>query len=427
MELINSVLCGAVMPLLLVVIGLYFAIKYKFFYVLHPLKLTKTVIKNQDGGFKSLSVALAGTLGVGNIVGVASAIQMGGAGSILWMWISAVCAMSLKYAEVFLAMNHRHFEDGNFHGGAPYYINEGLSKKLGRGFAYFLSCIFAIFCVINSLTTGNLVQINSVSGILPIKPIAFGIIFTVIAAIVIWGGIKRITKLTSVLIPVLAFTYVVLCLIIIFDEIERMPSLLKMIFEDAFNLKSATGGFCGYGIVACLRYGVSRGVLSNEAGCGTSPCAHASSTSHNSHAQGCLGVLEVFIDTIVLCSLTAFVILLTENARAKSPLSLVLSSFEIYFGKFGSSTVLILCVLFAFATVICQFYYGAEALSYITKNGVTRVIFGLIFCLVLIVGSVMPMEMMWQISDLAIALMTVLNLICLFLLRKEGADTLRKP
>ncbi len=419
MEILNRYLSGIIMPTLLMLLGIFFAFRFKFFYILHPVRTARTMIKSQKYGFRSLTVALAGTLGVGNIVGVASAILMGGAGSIFWMWISALCAMSLKYAEVYLSMVFRKSKNGQYYGGAPYYIKDGLKNKLGIKAAYALSCLFAFLCVINSLTTGNLVQINSVSNLLPISPLVFGILFTILAFLAIIGGIKRISKITSVLIPILSFAYILICLIVIFMNFSKIPSLLALIFKDAFSLKCAASGFCGYGISAALRFGVSRGVLSNEAGCGTSPCAHASSDSNDPHGQGCLGIFEVFVDTVVLCSLTAFVILLSGAQNASSPMELVMSAFEKYLGTIGSNTVLVLCVLFAFATVICQFFYGIESLRYLTKKDLGKHIFTFVFCLVLLIGSVIPMALMWQISDLAIAVMTILNLICLFLLRKN--------
>jgi len=419
LEILNNYLSGIIMPALLMLLGLFFAFKLKFFYILHPLTAIKTMVKSQRGGFKSLTVALAGTLGVGNIVGVASAIMLGGAGSIFWMWISAVCAMSLKYVEVYLAMIYRKQKNGQFYGGAPYYIKEGLKATIGHKRAYFLSVIFALFCVLNSLTTGNLVQINSVSSLLPISPLFFGIIFTVLTFFAIIGGIKRISKVTSLLIPVLTASYIFICLFIISGNFEKVPHVLSLIVKDAFSIKSATGGFTGFGISFALRYGVSRGVLSNEAGCGTSPCAHASSECDNPHGQGCLGIFEVFVDTILLCTLTAFVILLSTPTNEKSPMALVISSFGQFTGKLGAFTVIFLSIAFAFATVICQFFYGIESLKYVTQSTKAKTVFSFIFCLVLLVGAVIPMSLMWQISDLAIAVMTIVNLICLFLLRKN--------
>ena len=419
MEIFNSFLCGKIMPALLIFLGVFFAFKLKFFYIFHPIKSAKEMLKGQKDGFKSLSVALAGTLGVGNIVGVASAISLGGAGSIFWMWVSAFCAMGIKYAEVYLAMIFRHENKGRFYGGAPYYIKEGLSNKIGVKQASFLSLIFAVFCVINSLTTGNLVQVNSVSAILPVSPLFFGIIFTVLTFSVISGGLKRISNITAVLIPMLSLIYILLCSYIIFQGLNEIPTIIKTIFVDAFSVKSASAGVTGYGIYAAIRYGVSRGVLSNEAGCGTAPAAHASSENKSAHSQSCLGIFEVFIDTILLCSLTAFVILLSSPAPEKSPMLLVVSAFEQYTGKLGGGTIAFLSISFAFATVICQYFYGCEALEYISNSKGSKGLFSAVFCLTILVGAIMPMNIMWQISDLAIAVMTIINLICLFLLRNH--------
>ena len=175
----------------------------------------------------------------------------------------------------------------------------------------------------------------------------------------------------------------------------------------------------GFGISKALRFGVSRGVLSNEAGCGTSPMAHASSDSKDPHSQACLGILEVFIDTILLCTLTAFVILIASPDEAHTPMNLVLSSFEKFTGSVGVALIVFLSISFAFATVICQFFYGAEALNYISKSKIAKTVYNLIFYSVLIIGAIIPMELMWQISDLAISAMTVVNLVCLLLLHQH--------
>lgn len=417
LEVINKYLCGLLMPLILIISGIFFLFKFKFFYISHPLRTIKN-IKKSKCGFKALSVALAGTLGIGNIVGVASAIIMGGIGSIFWMWISSVLAMALKYAEVVLAMKTRRKIKGIFKGGAFYYIYDGCKNKIGKKRAYFLSCFFSILCVCNSLTTGNLVQINSVSSIIPIKPLLFGILFTILAYIIIVGGYKRISKISSFLIPFLTFTYVILSSIIIFKNFEKIPQLIINIVKDAFSIKCILSGFCGYGIINSMRYGISRGILSNEAGCGTSPTAHASSENDDPHSQGCLGIFEVFIDTILLCSLTAFVILLS-NSYCENPTSLVLLSFEKFFGSTGRYVIFIISILFAFATVICQYFYGIESLEYITKSKRIKNIFLFIFCTVILIGSVIPMNLMWQISDFVIALMTITNVVFLFLFSKD--------
>lgn len=414
LENINKYLCGIIMPILLVLVGIFFIFKIKFFYILHPIKALKSMLK---GGFKSLSLALAGTLGVGNIVGVSSAIIVGGAGSIFWMWLSAFIAMSIKYVEVVLAMRHRQKDNyGNYYGGAPYYIYEGFNKTLGKKIAKILGCTFAFLCVLNSLTTGNLVQVNSVVTLLPIKPLYFGIIFSAIIFVIILGGAKQISTFTSILIPFLTVFYIGLSIYVLACNINEIPSLFSLIIKDAFSFKSAISGFYGFGIISAIRFGVSRGILSNEAGCGSSPTAHASSYTTDTHSQGCLGVFEVFVDTILLCSLTAFVILIADNSFCTNPMELVISSFSKYTGLIGKYGVIACSLLFSLATVACQYYYGIESIRFISKSKASKGVYTTIFCITIIISALIPMALMWQISDLVIALMTIFNLICILFL-----------
>ena len=414
LEFLNKYLCGILLPIAIIVVGIYFAFRLKLFYILHPIKLFKSMCK---GGFKSLSLALAGTLGVGNIVGVASAIISGGAGAIFWMWISAFIAMSLKYAEVYLAMKYREKSVNNeYYGGAPYYIYGGLKNK--TNLAKLLSIAFAFLCVINSLTTGNLVQINAVSDITALPKICIGLLFVAIIIFVIIGGIKRISTFTSVLMPILSVFYVALCVYIIFINIREIPSVFALIFKEAFSLKCVASGFCGYGIASAIRFGVSRGLLSNEAGCGTSPTAHASSSTSDIHSQGCLGIFEVFVDTILLCTLTALVILL-YGKNTENPMGLVSNAFSFFTYSVGKCGIIISSLLFALATIACQYYYGMESLKYITSKKKAKAVYTVIFCLTTLLGAMIPMSLMWQISDLALCVMTLCNLLCLLALRRE--------
>ena len=415
----DDILCGIVLPLSLIIIGIFFSIKFKLFYIFHPIRTLKDMLGGQSDGIRSLCVALAGTLGVGNIVGVASAIVTGGAGSVFWMWISAFCAMSLKYAEVYLAMRFRQSKNGEYYGGAHYYIYYGMNKKLGKMAAYFLSCTFALFCVINSLTTGNLVQVNSVSALLPLSSILFGLAFSLLSFIIIIGGIARIRKITSFLIPLLSFIFIFACAYILLVNLSRLGDIFSLIVKEAFSKKAAVSGFCGYGISEAIRYGVNRGILSNEAGCGTSPIAHASSKTQSYHSQSCLGILEVFVDTILLCTLCAFVILLYGFNDGANPMETVLNSFEFYLGDFGKYLIIVLSISFALATVICQFYYGIESLKYISRKKMSSLIFILTFSATTVIGAIIPMSIMWKISDLTITFMTLFNLTILILLRKE--------
>ena len=415
MAKINVILCGVLLPLFLLGCGLFFAIKLRFFYLIKPLETIKSIVKNK-GGFSSLCVALAGTLGIGNIVGVASAIIGGGVGSIFWMWISAFFAMGIKYVEVSLAMKHRRTKNGHYYGGASYYIYDNFKGRFGKNRAYILASFFAFLCAINSLTTGNLVQANAISSIFDLPKILYALIFTILAIIVVCRGIKRISTFTSVLIPILSAFYILLCIIIIISNLKVLPYAFKTIITEAFNIKSAFFGSLGFGITRAMRYGVSRGLLSNEAGSGTSPCAHASSSSENVHSQGCLGIFEVFFDTIILCTLTALVLIISKESISSNAMNYVTNAFESGLGAFGKYSALVCCLLFAFATVITQYFYGKESLGFITKSPIIMLIFTVIFFSITIISFFIPMSIMWEISDLALAIMTIFNLACILII-----------
>ena len=413
LEFINSLLCGAVLPIALCVVGIFFLIRLDFFFIRHPISTLRTVVRS-SGGFRSLCVALAGTLGVGNIVGVASAIIMGGAGAVLWLIVSAIVAMGIKYAEAYLAISHRRNGKGGYYGGAPYYIYDSCKdKRKGRIFG----AIFAILCVANSLTTGNLVQINSVSDFLTQGRLFSGILFTVAVFFVIKGGKNRIEAVSAVIIPLLSIGYILVSLYIIFSNYDALCVVFSRILSQALSFKGALGGVCGFGIGEGLRYGFSRGLLSNEAGCGTAPVAHATS-SLDAHSQGCLGIFEVFWDTVVLCTLTALVILIADTGE-DSPILLAVSSYGKFTGRAGEIFICACCVLFALATVACQYYYGAMSLEFLCKSRVARGVYLAIFLTVCVISSIISNSTMWQIADFIIAFLALYNIIFLVILSSE--------
>ena len=409
------VFCGIIMPLALVITGIRFGIGLKFFYLLHPIRLIKDILSGK-GGYKSLSLALAGTLGVGNIVGVASAISVGGIGSVFWMVVSALIAMSIKYVETYLALKHKRWDGSTYTGGAPLYIETAIKGKIG----HVVAVIFAFMCVTNSLLTGNLVQINAVSDILPISKLCFGVIVAALFVAVAINGHNKISSFTSVIIPILSFSYIFITLYIILVNVSEIPRITALIISEAFNIKGAISGVGAYSILTAMRYGISRGVLSNEAGCGTSPIAHASS-ENTPHIQGCLGIFEVAIDTVILCPLTAFVIILSGFVTEKSPMYAVFCAFSHFLGKFGGYFVSASCLLFAFATLLSQYYYGKKSLDYISKSRIIHTPYGILFVLMCIIAPLIPNNAMWIISDINIALLTITNLVFLnILFKKEG-------
>ena len=411
-------ICGIVLPLLLFGGGVFYLFKLRFFFILHPRRFFRALRGADGGSLKSLSVALAGTLGIGNIVGVGSAILAGGYGAVFWMVASSLLSMGLKYAEVFLAMKSQRSKSGVLYGGAPYYIYDGARARFGCRAAFALGSLFAVFSIINSLTTGNLVQINAISSLFPISPLLLGVILALAVFFIVSRGQRSVSAVSSALIPLLSAFYIILCLIIIFKNASSVPLALLRILRDAFDLKSLTGGVLGYGISSAIRYGVSRGLLSNEAGAGTSPLAHATSSSEP-HAQACLGIFEVFFDTVVLCTLSALVLILSGVGGSTDALSFVTRAFGSELGALGKYGVSVSCLLFAVATVAAQYFYGAESLRFITRSRLLHVIFSIVFFSVTVFSAVIPNSIMWQISDLALATMTIFNLIAIIALNKK--------
>lgn len=440
-EILGKYFFGGIVPLFLAFCGIFFIIYLRFpFSVLCERHDTRknncqTITKNKKragiSGFSALTVALAGTLGVGNITGVASALILGGAGSIFWMWVSALLAMVLKYAEIVLAHGHARVCGTEKHGGAMYYLHDGFRGEKGRG----LALVFSFFCLMNSLAMGCMLQSEAVTGAFHgvSRPVAVlvGAMLALLVALVVFGGDGggNIPTLTTVIIPVMSALYVVMSLCVIIKNVGSLPHVLREIFRSAFNFRSAVGGTLGFGASRAIRYGFMRGLLSNEAGCGTAPTAHASSSVVSPRDQGLLGVLEVFVDTILLCSATAFSILLTVGTDAEilssfaagDEMRLVLTSYSSFFGKSALPLMATAVFFFAYATIVCQIFYGVETLRFLTDKKRVRTFYKL-FCLVFVflgAAKINAGEISFFLSDLALGSMTVINLAALLKMRKE--------
>ncbi len=403
-------LCGILLPVFLIINGLHFGTRQRFFYILHPIKASRDIMGGK-GGFKALSLALAGTLGIGNIVGVSSAIIMGGSGAVFWMIASAFIIMSIKYIETYFAVRYKKMNNGIPFGGAPYYVKEAFQGKKG----VLLACIFALLCMGNSLITGNLVQINGIKDIFSLHPAFVGISFALFFLLIYSKGTEKISSFTAIVIPLLTSAHILISLSVILTNFAHVPRIFAEILYEAFNLKSAIWGVGSYSILTAIRYGVSRGILSNEAGCGTSPIAHASS-DNSPHVQGCLGIFEVFFDTVVLCTLTAFVILL-YGSHNLSPISLAFEAYGHYMGAFGKWFIKISCIIYAYSTVLSQFYYGDKSLSFISKNRIIHNAFAFLYAFICFIAPFVPSRIMWSLSDINISILiffnvTVLNFLC---------------
>ena len=424
LDLFNTYLFGPALPIFIFVCGFILTIKYGSFIFLKPKKIVDVLTtKGEKKGispFKTAMLALASTLGVGNIVGVATAIYAGGPGAVFWLTLSAFVAMSLKYGEVVLAMKYRTENGGEYRGGAMYYMRDCLKNKR-------LSVLFAILCIVNALTVGNIVQINAVSEsfstVFSVKPIYLGIVLAVVVFLSVYKGTKQVSDITSKVIPVITAVYIILSLYIILINYNRLYEIAVLIFENAFSLKSAVGGIGGYVIVRAVRYGVARGIMSNEAGSGTSPIAHAKSNLESPVEQGFWGIFEVFADTVIMCNLTAFVVLFSYNEyvmeKGLDGMSLVIASYSKYAGKYAGVLIAISVLLFAYATVICQGFYGSECVYFLSEKPRYRNTFILVYCVLIIYGAIASSELIWSITDFNVSLMTVINTTCIMLCSGE--------
>lgn len=421
-----SVVLSIVIMILLLGCGIFLTIKLRFFQVRkfnYALNNTinptiKSIFKknkdktNEVSAFSAFSTAVSGTVGTGNIVGVATAISLGGAGSVFWMWVSAFFGMVTNYAENVLGMYFRKKHNDEYKGGPMYYIEKGLNLK-------WLAVIFAVFAAIASIGF-NFAQANSIStsinDLTNIPLWVIGIVISVISGLVLIGGIKRISRFSSFVVPFMVIIFLGLSTTIIVINYKNIPSSFNEIFKSAFNFKSVSGGILGYGITRAMRYGISRGIFSNEAGLGSSVMAHAQSSEKEPVIQGLWGVFSIFLDTFVICSLTALV-LLTTNAFDTNleGASIALYAFSKTYGMFGKIIFTIILTLFAFTTLISWGFYGIKAIEYIFGNIGVK-IFKVIYVLLSIVGSVIAVNVVWTISDIFNVLMAIPNLIALIAL-----------
>ena len=415
---INNIVWGPPILILIVGTGLFLSIKTGFFSITklgYILKNTflKMFSKEQLGegevtAFQAVATALAATVGTGNIAGVATAIASGGPGAVFWMWLAAVVGMTTKFSEVVLAVNYREkTEDGRYVGGPMYFIKNGL----GWGW---LATIFAVFGALAAFGIGNMTQSNSVAlaveGSFRVPPYATGIVLAIITGLVIVGGIKRIGAFTEKLVPFMAAIYIIGGLVIIFSNISAVPAAFATIFSSAFTPRAAVGGFAGATIAQAIRFGVARGVFTNEAGLGSAPIAHAAATTDHPVRQGLWGVFEVFVDTIVICSITAIAIITTgawESGQSGAVLTTL--AFDTALPG-GGYIVTVGLVLFAFSTILGWEYYGERCLEYLAG---TKPIFAyrIIWVIFVVVGAIGGLEFIWSLADTLNGLMAIPNLV----------------
>ncbi|MCM1326329.1 MAG: alanine:cation symporter family protein [Bacteroidales bacterium] len=389
--------------------------------------VTKHTKDRSISQFQSLCTALAATVGTGNIVGVAGAIATGGPGAVFWMWLIAFFGMMTNYSENVLGILYRRKnEKGEWCGGAMYYLRDGLGAKKGcKGIGIALAFLFAVFCLLASFGIGNMSQVNSMVGnvyaVFGVPKLITGIVLLFAVGVVIIGGLKRVAAVTEKLVPFMVVLYLLGTIIIICIHITSVPAVFVSIFKGAFALKSVAGGIVGSGIALAMKMGMKRGVFSNEAGLGSSVMVHSNSNVKEPVRQGMWGIFEVFADTIVVCTLTALTLLtsgavnletgaLTEQAAAIESSSLISYAFGQTFGVVGSGFIAVAILLFAYSTVLGWSHYGSKACEYLFGSAATLV-YRIIFCIIVLAGSVMQAQLAWDISDTFNGLMMIPNLI----------------
>ncbi len=429
------------LPLIIAILatGIYLTVRLGLLQIRHLPKALKYMVKNEEGGrgevssFGALCTALSATIGTGNIVGVATAIVAGGPGALFWMWIAAFLGMATKYAEGFLAIKYRAIDaDGHVLGGPFYYIEHGLGKNWR-----WLAKIFAFFgCGVGLLGIGTFTQVNGISDAVRnfFDPevqwsvslfgrsyswtvIITGIILTICVALVIIGGLKRISSVSQLIVPVMAVVYVVACLVILGTNYRQIPSALAEIVESAFGLRAAAGGALG-SILIAMQKGIARGIFSNEAGLGSAPIAAAAAKTKDPVRQGLVSMTGTFIDTIVICTMTGLCIVVTGSWNiGLDGVAVTANAFGegMPFSSEIGSFILMLClVFFAFTTILGWNYYGERCLEYLSNGNKKAVlVYRYLYILAIFIGPFMTVKAVWNIADIFNGLMALPNLVAL--------------
>lgn len=437
-SVVNNFIWGVPAMICIIGVGLYLSIRTRFLQIRkfpYSMKVTlgRMMKKKEasDGAltpFQAVCTALAATVGTGNVAGVAGAIAIGGPGAVFWMWVSALLGMCTKFAEVTLAVHFRETNaQGDLVGGPMYYIKNGLDKKW-----HFLAYLFAAFGVLAVFGTGNATQVNTITtaidsalssfNILPADAVKLvnliiGVALAIIIALILIGGIKRIGNVTSKLVPFMAIMYIVLALGVIFFHIKAVPAVFASIIEGAFHPASVTGGVVGSFFMS-MKKGVSRGIFSNEAGLGTGSIAHACADTKKPVKQGFFGIFEVFVDTIIICTMTALVILCSGvpvNYGEAAGAELTISGFTTVYGSWVSIFTAVAMCCFAFSTIIGWGLYGTRCIEFLLGSR-SNMPFMVLYSLTAIVGATMNLGLMWSIAETFNGLMVIPNLIAVFLL-----------
>ena len=429
---VNGFLWNFLLLFILCGVGIYYTFKLKFIQVrkfgegfrlvFGNLKLNGE--KKEHGEmtpFQSLATAIAAQVGTGNLTGAATALLSGGPGAIFWMWLSAFFGMATIYSEATLAQKYKTVVDGEVTGGPVYYIRAAFTGKFGK----ILAATFSVLIILALGFMGNMVQSNSIGAAfsevfasrnINIPPLTVGLLIAVVAGFVFIGGTQRLASVVEKIVPIMAFVYIIGSLALIGMNISEVPEAFKMIIVGAFNPKAVLGGAVGISVKEAIRYGVARGLFSNEAGMGSTPHAHARATAKNPHEQGLTAMVSVFIDTFIILNLTAFSILTSGVLDSgKEGIALTQTAFVNTFGNGGDLFIAICLLFFALSTILGWHFFGRINVKYLFGQKAVK-IYSLIVILFIIVGSTLKVELVWQLADCFNGLMVIPNAIALFAL-----------
>lgn len=414
-EFINEYAASPLLTLFLCVFGAYFLFALR----LNPRGIPSALRRGGGDGIsaaESLSVALAGTLGVGNVSGVAVAIYAGGAGAVFWMMISALLGAPLKYCEAYLSVLHRR----GVTGGSPYYASDIAGKKAGTA--------MAALCLLTSFCSGPFIQCGAASAAVSssygVPGLLTGAVFAAATLLTVSGGIKRVSSFSSSLMPLFCAVFAAMSLTAVCMRINEVPGVIMRIFREAFGFRQAAGGFSGALFASAVRAGLSKGVFSHEAGCGTSSFSHAASSVTDPSAQGMIGVLEVLFDTVVFGGLTALVVLLSQAPGDSGGTAAAISAYSSFFGTAARHMLTALTVFFAFASMICWAYYGTVCSDFICPS--LSPFYKVVYSASAVVGAVVSPALIWCLSDICCACTVVLNCAVMFRARKSVIPEKRK-
>ncbi|WP_068712210.1 alanine/glycine:cation symporter family protein [Vibrio tritonius] len=425
-NLLNDLLWGSILVYLLVGVGIYFTLRLGFIQIRHfghMFSVLKNSRKDDSAGissFQALCTSLAARVGTGNMAGVAVALTAGGPGAIFWMWVTAMLGMATSYAESTLAQLYKiRDKDGNYRGGPAYYMEKGLGMR-------WMGVLFSVFLLIAFGLVFNAVQANSITNAIHTAfnydEVYIGIVIVILAGFVIFGGIRKIARTAEIIVPFMALAYLAIALFVVFSNIEKLPDIIALIFKSAFGFQQAAAGGVGYAIAQAMINGVKRGLFSNEGGMGSAPNAAATATPYPPHpaSQGYVQMLGVFMDTIVICSATVAIILMSGEYVPHSEITgieLTQRALSAQVGGWGSTFIALAIFFFAFTSIIANYAYAETNLIFLEhKNKKGLIVFRIIFLGMVMFGSLANLPTVWSMADVSMGLMAIVNLVAILLL-----------